>query len=212
MSIKWTKFLAHSKCSVNISHYHSWAAMLYFTLLGWYQYTWWTSSSTANWCEAGWMNNSQLWHKDPVTNTPATMQPTTHHQTRPSVLTAVGCSICWCGLVVDSSSREELLHRIWRVLEASFLRQSKVPEIAKSSKNKITDVPRMKWTQEDRRRWRKGKTGPDRGRSYRLFYNVFIWMTGKTIARIWEVKNHQLGLSKCLRKDSEPSGPSVLRD
>ena len=46
-------------------------------------------------------------------------------------------------MVVDSSSRGELLHRIWRVLEASFLRQGKVPETVKCSKNKITDVTRM---------------------------------------------------------------------
>lgn len=51
------------------------------------------------------------------------------------------------GLVVDSSSSEELLYTALRVLEASFLRQGKVPETVKSSacsKNKkMTSVTRV---------------------------------------------------------------------
>lgn len=46
-------------------------------------------------------------------------------------------------MVVDSSGGEALLHRIWRVLEASFPRQGEVPETVKSSKKKITNVARM---------------------------------------------------------------------
>lgn len=160
-----------------------------------------------------WVNNSQLWCQDssnhhsgshPAYHPPSDQTPWFSRQ---QDAVSVGG-----GLVVDSSGGEELLHRIWRVLEASFLRQGKVPETVKGSKNKITNVARMEWTREDQRRWRKGRTGPDHGRSYRLFYNFFIWMRMKAIARIWDMKSHQFCWSKCLRKDSEPSGPSVLRD
>ena len=45
------------------------------------------------------MNNSRLWHKDPVTNALATIQPTTHHQSRPSGShsSRMQCLLVWLG-------------------------------------------------------------------------------------------------------------------
>lgn len=152
--------------------------------------------------------------KTPVTRRSGNHQPTTPPSdqtvwfTRRQDAVSVGVAWWWT-LVVEKNSFGEF----GGAREASFRQQEPGPEgDSQESKNKITDVTRMEWTWEDRRRWRKARAGPDHGRSYRLFYNFFIWMRGKTIARIWEVKDHLLGWSKCLRKDSEPSGPSVPRD